>query len=280
MRPEPESMTDLPSAQYKLRAGETLGAADPELQQKLAKIDCRLRTRFGMTADQTGAGVFDLLRERYAALNPHRLVYGASVPKIGILLAYFDLHPEAAVNMDAATNHELGLMIKVSSNEIATRYSRLLGLQQIQQILCKRGFYDQARGGGIWIGKHYGDTGERFGDPIADHSHAVTVWQCLRFYLLLEREKLVSPAASRSMRRIFESPQIPHEQDKFVKGLKGRNLDIIRKSGSWENWLHDTAVIRGAGRHYALVGLTEHPKGDEYLEALSSVVDDLFCRRV
>jgi hypothetical protein len=43
-------------------------------------------------------------------LHPDREEYAASVPKIGILLAYFQLHPEASTNVDGTTRHELGLM--------------------------------------------------------------------------------------------------------------------------------------------------------------------------
>jgi beta-lactamase class A len=124
------------------------------------------------------------------------------------------------------------------------------------------------------VGKHYGASDERLGDPVGDHSHAATVRQLLRFYLLLEQDQLVSPAASRAMREIFASPDIPHLENKFVKGLAGRDVTILRKSGTWENWLHDTAVVTGPGRHYILVALTHHPAGDVYLEELAAAVDD------
>ena len=109
-------------------------------------------------------------------------------------------------------------------------------------------FYDAAHGGGIWVGKHYGAGGERIGDPVANHSHAVTVRQLLRFYWLLSRGELVSPAASRKMREIFLSPDIPHDDHKFVKGLSGRGLTILRKWGTWEDWRHDSAIVEGPGR--------------------------------
>lgn len=84
-----------------------------------------------------------------------------------------------------------------------------------------------------------------------------------------------SPAASRTMREIFASPDIPHDDHKFVKALAGRDREILRKWGSWQEWLHDSAVVTGEGRHYILVGLTHHPKGDEYLVDLARGVDDL-----
>jgi beta-lactamase class A len=252
---------------------------DAELQSAVEQLDARLRGQYGMTAEHTAVGVLDLKRGRVAMLNPDRIEYAASVPKVGILLAYFHLHPEAATKLDPETRHALGLMAKASSNEMAARFSREIGLREIQQILNEYGFYDPARGGGIWVGKHYGPNSERIGDPVADHSHAATVRQLLRFWLLLEQEKLVSPDASRTMRDIFASPDIPHDDIKFVKALAGRDARIIRKWGSWQDWLHDSAVITAPGRHYILVALTHHPRGDDYLTALARAIDDLLLSR-
>ena len=123
-----------------------------------------------------------------------------------------------------------------------------------------------------------GKDAERYPSPVGNNSHGANVRQLLRFYLLLEQGNLVSPAASKTMREIFESPKIEHSNNKFVKGLAGRDVQVIRKSGTWENWLHDTAVVTGGGRHYVLIALTEHPEGDAYLEALAPAVDDLLKR--
>ena len=248
---------------------------DPALQKSLEAIDASLRVRYGVSTEQTAVGVLDLKSLRLAMIHPDRVEYAASVPKIGILLAYFALHPQAATNLDAQVRHELGSMAKSSNNEMAAKYSREMGLREIQRVLNSYGFYDASHGGGIWVGKHYGKGDERVSDPIGNHSHAATVRQLLRFYLMLEQGKLVSSAASQTMREIFSSPEIPHDNIKFVKALAGRDIQIIRKWGSWENWLHDTAVVTGTDRHYILVALTNHPKGDEYLVDLARAVDDL-----
>ena len=250
-------------------------AVDARLQARLEKIDSGLRAKLGMTPEQTAVGVLDLNMLRLAMVHPDRIEYGASVPKIGILLAWFQLHPQAATNLEAQTRHDLGLMIKVSDNGMATKFSREMGLQEIQRVLDSYGFYDAKHGGGIWIGKHYGQGGERIPDPVGGHSHAVTVRQLLRFYLLLEQGKLVSPAASQTMRDIFASPDIAHLNDRFVAGLAGRGLEIRRKAGWWEDWFHDTAIVTGASRHYIIVALTHHPRGDEYLIEFARGVDDL-----
>jgi beta-lactamase class A len=249
-------------------------AVDPILQDNLARLDEALRSKYGMDQWQTVVGVVDLKKPRAALLRPDEMMYGASIPKIGILLAFFQRHPEVAANPPPATFRELGLMIKQSSNEMASKFSHQLGLAAIQQVLNSYGFYDPDRGGGIWMGKHYGENTERIGDPISDHSHAVTVRQLLRFYMLLEQGKLISTEASARMRQIFDSPDIPHDSIKFVKGLEGRPVELRRKWGSWENWLHDSAVVHGAGRYYILVGLTNHARGDQYLADLATAVDN------
>jgi beta-lactamase class A len=181
---------------------------DATLQKDLEKIDSDLRTRLGMKSDQAAAGVLDLKTCRLAMVNPDHCEYAASVAKVGILLAYFQTHPEAATNIDPVVKHELGLMAKASSNEMAAKYSRLLGLKNIQAILNSYDLYNTNHGGGIWVGRHYDGGGERYGDPIADNSHAATVRQLLRYFLWLEQGKLVSPAASKTMRDIFASPDI------------------------------------------------------------------------
>jgi beta-lactamase class A len=250
-------------------------STDAGLQAGLEKIDAGLRAKYGMTPEQTEVGVLDLNTLRLAMIHPDREEYAASIAKVGILLAYFQLHPAAATNLDATTRHELGLMAKASDNEMASKFSHEMGLKQIQAIINSYDLYDTNHGGGIWMGKHYGKDTERHGDPIGGNSHAATVRQLLRYFLMLEQGKLVSPAASKTMREIFASPDIPHDDIKFVKGLAGRNVQIIRKWGSWENWLHDSAVVTGGGRHYIIVALTQSPRGDEYLVDFAPAVDNL-----
>ena len=252
---------------------------DPLLQREIERIDAGLRVPLGMAPEHAAAGVLDLRSLRLAMIHPDRIEYAASVAKIGILLAYFHLHPEASRQLDPQIRHELGLMAKASSNEMAAKYSRELGLKPIQAVLDSYGFYDVNRGGGLWVGRHYGYADERYGDPLADHSHAITVRQVLRYYLMLEQGKLVSPEASKAMKEIFDSPEVPHDQIKFVKAIGDRpGVRILRKWGSWEGWLHDSAIVTGPERHYILVGVTHHPRGDEYLEGLAQAVDDLMAR--
>lgn len=253
-------------------------APDRGLQQKVEQLDNSLRTRWGMTENQTSIAVLDLRTLRLALLRPDRIDYAASVPKIAILLGWFAAHPNPA-DLDAVTRHELGLMIKRSDNELAAKFSQQLGLGFIRSVLDRYKFYDAKSGGGIWLGKHYSKGSERVPDPVGGHSHAATARQLLRSYLLLEQDALISADASAQMRAIFASPDIPHVVDKFVAGLADRpGLEIRRKAGWWEDWQLDTAVISGPQRHYILIAMTHSPHGEEYLRAMAAAVDDLLLR--
>lgn len=249
---------------------------DAGLQAQIAALDVRLRAPLGIADNLAAVGVLDLRTLRLALVRPDAIDYAASIPKIGILLAWFATHPLS--DLDATTRHELGLMIKQSSNEIAAKHSQAIGLKPIQAVLDAQGFYNAARGGGLWVGKHYGKAAERYVDPVGGHSHGATVRQLVRFYLLLEQGKLLSPEASRAMREIFASPAIPHREDRFVKALAGRNVELRRKAGWWETWSHDSAVVTGPGRHYIIVAMTHHERGTDYLEQFASAVDELLAR--
>lgn len=250
---------------------------DGAWQASVAGIDARLREKLEIAENLTAVGVLDLRTRRLALVRPDAIDYAASVPKIAILLAWFQTHPEAVTALDATTRRELGLMIKISDNAMASKFSQQLGIARVQEVLNSYGLYDAQHGGGIWFGKHYAKAGERVVDPVGGHSHAATVRQLLRYYLLLEQGKLVSPEASRVMREIFASPEIAHLEDRFVKGLAGRGVEVRRKAGWWETWSHDTAVVTGPGRHYIVVALTHHAKGAQYLEEFAAAVDDLLA---
>ena len=251
-------------------------ATEPELQSVVDQLDQQICAELDIPADKRAFGVLDLKGLRHAWINPDQMYYGASVPKICILLSYFEQDPNRVENLDAQTRHELELMIKPSSNEMAAKYSQLVGLDFIQKTIQSKKYhlYDRESGGGFWCGKHYGFPEPRTGDPDYDHSHAMTVRQALRFYLMLEQGRLVSAEACATMKEIFHAPTVDHRDTNFVKGLDGRDALILRKSGLWEDWHLDSAAITHGDQLYLLAGATEHPNGGEYLERMAAGIDD------
>jgi hypothetical protein len=249
----------------------------PGLQRDLEVIERRIAAELDIPDDARAFGVLDVNDARLALIRPDQMFYGASVPKICIAAAYFETHPDAVDQLDPDVERELQLMIKRSSNELAAKYSQLVGLDKIQEWLTSERyrFYDAEHGGGLWCGKHYGHPEPRIGDPVGDFSHAATVRQCLRYYLLLEQGRLVSAAASARLKQIFAAPLLEFHNDGFVRGLNGRPVTILRKDGLWEDWHLDTARVQHDDQLYLMAGMVHHPRGEEYLARMAAAVDEV-----
>ncbi len=95
-----------------------------------------------------------------------------------------------------------------------------------------------------------------------------------RFYYLLETGQLVTPEYSRSMKSILGNPAINH---KFVKGLKSVHPDsqLFRKSGTWQEFHSDSAIVEHEGRRYIAVALAQSPDGGRWLSTLITAMDEL-----
>ncbi len=108
---------------------------------------------------------------------------------------------------------------------------------------------------------------------MANTSHGATARQAARFFVLLDKGMLVSPAASASMKAILSNPGISH---KFVRGLSSHDeARVYRKSGTWRDFHADAALVEDGDRKWVAVGLTRHPQGSRMLEELIVVLDEL-----
>jgi len=254
---------------------------DTELQKQVDAIERRGGEELGIPEADRAFGVLDLTGRRLALVRPDVTFYGASVPKIAIVFAYFAKHPEAARDLDPQVERELQLVIKRSDNDLAAKYSQLVGLDFIQKLLTSKEYrlYDKEHGGGLWCGKHYGVDEPRFGDPLNDHSHGASVRQCLRYYLMLEQGELVNAEVCAKIKEIFAAPHLEFHNDRFVGGLNGRDVTILRKSGWWEDWHLDTARVVHGKHLYFMAGMAQHPKGEEYLAQMARAVDEVICGR-
>jgi beta-lactamase class A len=69
----------------------------------------------------------------------------------------------------------------------------------------------------------------------------------------------------------------PKHHHKFVAGLTGRTgvTFIARKSGTWREWHSDAALIQHDNERYVAVALSELSKGEEVMQELIRVLDDL-----
>jgi beta-lactamase class A len=242
----------------------TLPAPDPAFQARLTALLNEAPYRRLIAQKRLSVALVDLTDPdhiRYAQADADRMRYAASLPKIGILLGVFDQVDRGKIEYTPALRSRLELMIRNSDNNTASDMIRLVGFQNIARTLQDPRFelYDRNRKGGIWVGRGFGNgVGLWRRDPVFNISHGATARQTARFFVMVERGELVSPWASAEMKSILGEPKIHH---KFVLGLEGSHPDsrIYRKSGTWQNYHADAALVERDGHKYVAVALLESP---------------------
>ena len=245
--------------------------ADPTLQHQLDKTLVQLGLDKAARDKRLGIALVDLTRldkPRVAQVNGNEMLYAASLPKIAILLGAFVEIEQGEMTLDKDTRDSLTRMIRVSSNQDATRMLNRVGKQRLLRMLQSPRFhlYDPKVNGGLWVGKEYDKSAAYARDPLHHLSHGATPMQTARFYYLLETGRLVSPGLTREMKSMLGDPGIHH---KFVKGLADYpDLKIYRKSGTWRQWHADSALIEAQDHRYIIVALADDPEGGHWLSRL------------
>lgn len=214
---------------------------------------------------------------RLAQVNGRIMMYGASLPKLAILLAAYQGFQDGALKETPTVRTDLIEMIRRSDNEAAGRLTARLGLSKIEALIQspRYRFYDAAQGGGLWLGSGYTAGGEHRPEPLKDLLHAATAYQVCRFYYLLAYGKLINPERSRQMLKILAFPDL---HDKFLKALEPTvpPWQMYRKSGEYGIWHSDSILVWGdSWRRYILVCLVEDRQGEKILADLVPVVEQV-----
>jgi beta-lactamase class A len=251
---------------------------DPALQRGVERVVRDLGLNGEVEAGRLSLALVDISRPdapRLAMLNGHDMVYAASLPKIAILLGAFVEAGRGRMPLDDAHMSEITRMIRFSSNEAATRVLDWVGRARLLEILQSPAIalYDAKRNGGLWVGKSYGREDAYQRDPIKNLSHGATAFQVARFYWLMDNNRLVGPELTALMKQALSQPGIHH---KFVKGLASRpGVEIYRKSGTWQDFHADSALVEAGPHKFVLVGLAHHKDGGEWLVRLAAPLHDL-----
>lgn len=251
---------------------------DQDLQNTLDAI-LRSDSRWVKLAKEhsLSIGVVDMhdpLHSRFAAINGNHMMYAASLPKIAILLASADAIDKGKIEASPEVKEDMRMMITKSSNSAATRMIERVGIDHIAKVLqdpCYK-LYDKLNGGGLWVGKPYGKGNIRIGDPLKNLSHAASVMQVCKYYYMLAFGQLVNEDSSRDMLNMLVDPQLHH---KFVSVLDrvAPNAKVYRKSGTWENWHADSALVWDKSRRYIVVALAMDSAGETILRELMAKID-------
>ena len=255
-------------------------SVDPELQARLeARLNRNPEWSKLISMKKMAIGLVDLSQEtpRFARVNGNQMMYAASLPKIAVLLGAYVSFEDGSLAETEAVHQDLADMIRVSSNSAASRLIEQVGMDKIQAVLKdpQYGFYDEKRGGGLWVGRLYAKRGPRIGDPVNNISHGASAAQVCRFFYLLSSGKLISPARSEQMLADLSDPKLHH---KFVSQVEKRapGARLFRKSGTWRQWHSDAIMVRGTRwRNYILVGLIESEHGEAILRQVLPAIEEL-----
>lgn len=254
-------------------------AVDPVFQRQLEQRLDTLGFTPAIRDKNLGVAVVDITNvnaPRVAAVNGDVMIYAASLPKIAILLAAFERIEDGELTLTPENERLMRLMIQRSSNKAATAMMDRVGKEYIAEVLRSDEYrlYDETHNGGLWAGKDYGKAGLWRRDPLHNLSHGATAMQVARFYYMLETGELVDDEASAKMKDLMADSAIKH---KFVRALDRIDPDaeIFRKSGSWQQWHSDSAIVERDGRRYIAVALCEDRQGGRWLERIFHVMDAL-----
>lgn len=254
-----------------------LKCRDAALQSGLDEIVDMLNLRKAVTEKRVSIALADITNlhsPRYADINGVNMMYAASLPKIAILFGLMKQVEEGKRVWDAETMKLAEQMIRVSSNFAATELLHRITPVYITSLLTSPAFrlYEPDHGGGLWIGKEYGEAPAWRRDPLKHLSHAATALHVARFYYLLETGRLVHPGLVALMKQILGSPGLNH---KFARGLAAvaPHAKLYRKSGSWKSYHSDSAIVEHDGKRYILVALADDPEAAVWLEDLIAEVD-------
>ena len=260
----------------------TLPALDQPLQDSLQKLVEQQGLMRYVRDGRLALGLLDISdpdRPRFAALDPDRMMYAASLPKIAILLGAFVQIEAGNLMHDEALQADMVRMIRFSDNAAATRVLERVGRDALISILTSSRFrfYDADTGGGLWVGKGYAKDRAYRRDPLRNLSHGATVRQVIRFFDLLAREQLLGQPYDGQMKEILSAPAITH---KFVAGLKSRpGARLYRKSGTWRDFHSDAALVETDEHLLVIAGLGRHPKAGAWLRRLAVPLHDLVVGR-
>ena len=263
------------------RAPTRLLHKDPLLQTQLARELRAAGLERALGRRELSVSLVDLTipgELAYAGLNDDHMMYAASLPKIGILLTTLEEVNAGRIAWTPDFSWRLTKMITISNNEYATWAARLVGLRKIAEVLrAPRYCFYEEDVGGLWMGRTFEKEALVYRDPLKHISHGATTRQTARFYVLLDAGQLVSPYWSEWMLAHMAPPEYVH---KFVEALHDRpGLSFVaRKSGTWQDFHSDSALVEHDGRRYVIVALAAHPEGETMMKQIAEIADEVIER--
>jgi hypothetical protein len=144
-------------------------------------------------------------------------------------------------------------MVAWSDNKSASYCVRALGYCFIAGTMMTEGLYEEGRGG-LWLSTDYGKGKEGRREPKSGSHHAASAAALARLLTLIDRDALITPSSSKTMRYLMQNSWMNEE---FKRRDRTRHtIEHFGKLGVYHGY-HDAAVFaRSDGSktvRYALV---------------------------
>jgi hypothetical protein len=264
----------------------TIGTLNPERTMNAASVPkvaamtaaFRLRDSFPIAAKQIFAPTLDdLIESVMSEWRPIVEAAGGSqpkdFPKVREILSITGASGNWTVRFQEKFWHHMYDMVAWSDNKSASYCIRALGYCFIAGIMKTEGLYEDGRGG-LWLSTDYGKGKEGRREPKSGSHHAASAAALARLLILIDRDALVTPSSSKTMRYLMQNSWMNEEFKRSDRAR--RTVEHFGKLGVYGGY-HDAAVFsRTDGRksvRYALaiIGAGAH----ENLVALGREMDDL-----
>ena len=214
---------------------------------------------------------------RFAQVNGNTMMYGASLPKLMVLLAAFQGFEDCTLKDTPEVHRDLIEMIRRSDNLAASQMIGRIGLRKIEALASDRRyrFYDPQKGGGIWLGGTYSSwrrEESRTQDGFVLHGHGLPALPVL---LPAGLRPAHQPGA---LAPNAENPGVSRSSRQVCLGA-GENRApgrLYRKSGEVRGFHADSVLVWDSGwRRYILVSMIEDDRGEQILKELVPVAENV-----
>lgn len=235
---------------------------------------------------------------RWAEINADLEIYGASVPKLGILLGILYNSVYGSDSQRAVLQNfsdEITAMIKKSNNLESGKLYALTSLKSIKAALIESNLFQwderaQEGAGGMWCGAVYNtrETKEWFEQnpevlkkyqvdfseeksPKSGELFALTARAGASFLLQMQRGNLINSNCSQLAKGFLEKIST----SKFLKGIlqSDNQVNWFGKTGTFNGNLSEVTLIEGNGYSYILSFLISSHRDNEVFEYLGEKVN-------
>jgi hypothetical protein len=270
----------------------TFGALNPDKTMNSASVSkvaamtaaFRLRDSFQAAAKGIFAPVDDLIQVVTSEWKPIVEAAGGGqpkdFPKLRDILLITGNAGKWTVRFQDTFWHHMENMIAWSDNKSASYCIQALGYCFIAGTLKTEGLYEEGRGG-LWLSTDYGKGKEGRREPKSGHHHAASAAALARLLILIDRDALITPSSSKTMRYLMKNSWMNQEfkrsdgKRRSDRKPSRHTVDHFGKLGVYAGYQDAAVLSRTDGSRTVRYALAILGGSHENLVAMGRGIDDL-----